>query len=322
MAQKLLITGSAGFIGFHVAKRLLEAGEQVIGIDNLNDYYDIQLKKDRNKTLKKYKNYTFYQVDIRDREKLRDVFGKGKIDKICHLAAQAGVRYSLTNPLAYEETNIKGFLHVLELARQYNIIDIIYASSSSVYGGNTMPKGGFGEKDAVNMPISVYGATKRADELLAYTYHHLYGMNCTGLRFFTVYGPWGRPDMAYYSFANAIRDNKPIEVFNNGDMRRDFTYVDDIVDGVISALEKHYPYEIFNLGNSRPVQLGRFIEILEDKFGKETKKVYKPMQPGDLYETFANVDHAKEKLGFEAKTGIEDGLRKFIDWYTSYYHLK
>ena len=318
MAQTILVTGSAGFIGFHVAKKLLSLGKEVIGIDILSDYYDVELKKDRNKILQENKNYTFYQCDIREQANLSDIFEKEKIDSICHLAAQAGVRYSLQNPIIYEETNIKGFLHILELARKQTISKIIYASSSSVYGGNDMPKGGFSEKDAVNQPISIYGATKRADELLAYTYHHLYDMQLTGLRFFTVYGPWGRPDMAYFSFAKAISEGKPITIFNNGNMKRDFTYIDDIVDGVISAMNNAYPYEIFNLGNAHPVQLAQFIEILEEKLGKKAIKEYQPLQPGDLLETFANVNHAKEKLGFEAKTNIEEGLEQFVHWYKIY----
>lgn len=321
MQKKILLTGSAGFIGFHVARKLLSLGEAVIGIDNLNDYYDPDLKIARNELLIKHKNYTFYQSDIRDWDSLREIFAKEKIDSICHLAAQAGVRYSLVNPFVYEETNNKGFLHILECAKTHKIQNIIYASSSSVYGGNIMSKGGFSETDSVDRPISVYGATKRANELLAYTYHHLYNMHLTGLRFFTVYGPWGRPDMAYFSFVKAIYEEKAIEIFNNGKMKRDFTYIDDIVDGVIAALDKAYPYEIFNLGNSHPVELEKFIKILEKKVGKSAKKIHKPMQPGDLLETFANTTHAKEKLGFEASTNIEEGLEKFVAWYMSYYNL-
>ncbi|HVZ58236.1 MAG TPA: SDR family NAD(P)-dependent oxidoreductase, partial [Patescibacteria group bacterium] len=241
----VLVTGSAGFIGFHVTKRLLARGESVIGIDNLNDYYSVALKHDRNKILRENKNYQFFQLDISHAEEVMEVFAQITTDKICHLAAQAGVRYSLQNPQIYVDTNVKGFVNILEAAREHDIKDIVYASSSSVYGNNTMPPTGFSERDAVNQPISMYGMTKRANELTAYTYHHLYQMNLTGLRFFTAYGPWGRPDMAYYSFTKAILDGKPIKVFNHGKMKRDFTYIDDVVDGVIKAIDSPYGYEIF-----------------------------------------------------------------------------
>ena len=267
--SNILVTGSAGFIGFHIAKRLLERGENVIGIDNLNDYYAVSLKKDRNRLLTTHKSYSFYEEDITSKERLEGIFKSHRIDKICHLAAQAGVRYSLQNPSLYVDTNILGFVNILESARKFGVRDVVYASSSSVYGDNPMPQNGFSEKDAVNQQISVYGMTKRANELTAYTYHHLYKMNLTALRFFTAYGPWGRPDMAYFSFTQAIVEGKPIKVFNNGKMKRDFTYIDDVVGGVLRALEKPYPYEIFNIGNSQTVDLNHFIGSIERELGKK-----------------------------------------------------
>lgn len=317
--SQVLVTGSAGFIGFHVTKRLLEDGVTVVGVDNLNNYYDPNLKKMRSALLERHKNYIFHQLDISEGNEVLDTLGIYKFDKICHLAAQAGVRYSLDNPSLYIKANIDGFITLLEFARKQQIRDVIYASSSSVYGNNTMPKSGFSEEDSVNQPISIYGMTKRANELSAYTYHHLYQMHITGLRFFTAYGPWGRPDMAYYSFTKAIDEGKPITLFNHGKMRRDFTYIDDIVDGVVSALEKAYPLEVFNLGNSQTVELDEFIQSLEKHLGKKAVLNYAPLQPGDVLETFANISHAKDKLGFSPKTKIDEGLGKFIQWYRSYY---
>lgn len=317
--SKILVTGSAGFIGFHVAKRLLERGENVIGIDNFNDYYAVSLKKDRNKLLANDKNYSFYEEDIINREKLEEIFASHRIDKICHLAAQAGVRYSLQNPSAYIRTNVEGFINVLEVSRKNQIKDIVYASSSSVYGNNPMPKNGFSEQDAVNQPISVYGMTKRANELTAYTYHHLYKMNLTGLRFFTAYGPWGRPDMAYFSFTKAILEGEPIEVFNHGKMKRDFTYIDDVVDGVLKALDKPYPYEVFNIGNSQTVELSYFISRIEKELGKKAILDMQALQPGDVVETFADISHAKEFLDFHPQTAIDEGIGRFVKWYKSYY---
>ena len=275
--SQVLVTGSAGFIGFHVTKRLLEDGVTVVGVDNLNNYYDPNLKKMRSALLERHKNYIFHQLDISEGNEVLDTLGIYKFDKICHLAAQAGVRYSLDNPSLYIKANIDGFITLLEFARKQQIRDVIYASSSSVYGNNTMPKSGFSEEDSVNQPISIYGMTKRANELSAYTYHHLYQMHITGLRFFTAYGPWGRPDMAYYSFTKAIDEGKPITLFNHGKMRRDFTYIDDIVDGVVSALEKAYPLEVFNLGNSQTVELDEFIQSLEKHLGKKAVLNYAPL---------------------------------------------
>ncbi len=318
--SKIIITGSAGFIGFHVAKKLLEEGRTVIGVDNMNDYYDPSLKEARNKILQQYNSYTFYQVDITDNQALESIFRSHKIDKICHLAAQAGVRYSLENPYIYVDVNIKGFLNILEMAKKYKVKDVVYASSSSVYGNNAMSEGGFSEKDEVSKQISLYGFTKRANELLAYTYHHLYQMNFTGLRFFTVYGPWGRPDMAYFSFTKAILEGRPIKVYNFGKMKRDFTYIDDAVYGVIKALDQPYPYEIFNIGNSHTVELNYFIQCLENEVGKKAIIDPQPLQPGDVLETFANLSHASKMLDFTPTTKIEEGLRKFVRWYKDYFH--
>ncbi|MBI5045171.1 MAG: NAD-dependent epimerase/dehydratase family protein [Candidatus Levybacteria bacterium] len=317
--SNVLVTGSAGFVGFHVAKRLLERGENVIGVDNLNDYYDVSLKKDRNSFLLKDRKYSFHQIDISNASEVEKLMQGSKIDRICHLAAQAGVRYSLVNPALYTRTNIEGFINIIESAKKHNINEIVYASSSSVYGNNPMPSNGFSESDAVNQPISVYGMTKRANELTAYAYHHLYGINFTGLRFFTAYGPWGRPDMAYFSFTKAILENKPIKVFNEGNMRRDFTYIDDVVDGVIKALEKPFPYEIFNIGNSRTVELSYLIGCIERELHKKAILDMQPLQPGDVTETFANISHAEEFLGFRPKIAIDDGLKEFIRWYNEYY---
>lgn len=315
--KTILITGSAGFIGFHVAKKLLENNNKIIGIDNFNNYYDPKLKLDRNKILKKYKNYVFYKGDICDLKFVKKVFQKHKIDKICHLAAQAGVRYSLTNPHAYIQANLVGFTNIIDEAKNYKVKDFIYASSSSVYGDNK--KVPFSIHDSVDKPVSLYAATKKANELIAYTYHHLYQLNCTGLRFFTVYGPYGRPDMAYFSFTQNILANKTIEIFNYGKMERDFTYIDDIVAGILAALEKAFPYEIFNLGNHKPAKLNYFVELIEKNLGQKAKKNLKPMQAGDVPKTFADIKHTKEQLNWQAKTTLEEGIAKFILWYKEYY---
>jgi UDP-glucuronate 4-epimerase len=316
----VLVTGSAGFIGFHVAKKLLEIGVNVIGIDNLNDYYDVNLKKDRNEMLKEFDNYKFYKGDLKDLDFVKKVLDASKIDKVCHLAAQAGVRYSLENPHAYIQSNIVGFTNLIEEAKNHKIKDFIYASSSSVYGNNK--KTPFSVDDNVDHPISLYAASKKANELIAHSYHHLYGMNCTGLRFFTVYGPYGRPDMALFLFTKAILDNKAIKVYNYGKMKRDFTYIDDIVSGIIASLEKSYPYEIFNLGNHKSVELEYFITQIENNLNKKAKKEMLPIQAGDVAETFADIDSSREKLDFDPQTSIEDGIRKFIDWYKNYYKTK
>ncbi|MFA5928748.1 MAG: GDP-mannose 4,6-dehydratase [Candidatus Margulisiibacteriota bacterium] len=315
-----LVTGAAGFIGFHTAEALLKGGEAVIGLDDLNEYYDVSLKQARLKLLKKYPNFKFYKADLCDLPKLKKIFADNKIVKVCHLAAQAGVRYSLENPFAYQKANLEGFLNLIEVAKDHKVANFVYASSSSVYGGNT--KVPFAVEDNVNKPVSLYAATKRADELIAYTYHHLYKLPVTALRFFTVYGPYGRPDMALFKFTRAILANKPIEVYNFGRMQRDFTYVDDIVKGILSSLAKPYPYEIFNLGNSRTVELSYFIECLEKSLGRKAKKKYLKLQPGDVVKTFADIKHSKAKLGFKPQVKIEEGIDRFVDWYKEYYQIK
>ncbi|OGY85729.1 MAG: hypothetical protein A2233_03790 [Candidatus Kerfeldbacteria bacterium RIFOXYA2_FULL_38_24] len=318
--MKILVTGSAGFIGFHTSQALLKRGDEVIGVDNFNDYYDPQLKRDRNAILEKFANFKLSEIDFSDLASLEQVFKNEKIDKICHLGAQAGVRYSITNPFVYQETNLKGTLNLLEMARHYQIKDFIFASSSSVYGGNT--KVPFSETDAVDHPISLYAATKRANELMAYTYHHLYGLNCTGLRFFTVYGPWGRPDMALFKFTRLIAQNQPIEIYNNGRHSRDFTYIDDIVDGVVKSLDKAYPYEVINLGNNQPVELMYFIECIEKALGKKAQKQMLSLQQGDVEKTYANISKAKKLLDYQPKTDIQSGIKKFVSWYQDYYKNK
>lgn len=318
--KTILVTGSAGFIGFHTTKALLEQGAKVIGLDNLNNYYDPSLKEARNEILKKYENYKFYKGDLENLEFIKKIFTDNHIDKICHLAAQAGVRYSITNPHTYIQSNIVGFTNLIEEAKNHDVKDFIYASSSSVYGKNK--KIPFSTEDAVDMPISLYAASKKANELIAHSYHHLFGMNCTGLRFFTVYGPYGRPDMALFLFTKAILEDSAIKVFNHGKMKRDFTYIDDIVSGILMSLEKSYPYEIFNLGNNRSVELNYFIETIEKNLGKVAKKEMLDMQSGDVAETFADIEKSKTKLNFEPQTSIEEGIKKFLDWYREYYKIK
>lgn len=316
----ILLTGIAGFIGSNVAKKLLSAGVDVVGVDNFNDYYDPKIKRDRiAKFLGDY-DFKVYECDIADKEKLQGVFANHKIDKICHLAAQAGVRYSLENPDAYIMSNIVGTNNIFELAKDYGIKEVAYASSSSVYGGNT--KIPFAESDAVDNPISLYAATKKANELQAHVYHHLYGINCVGLRFFTVYGPWGRPDMALFKFTKAILAGRPIDVYNNGQHRRDFTYIDDIVAGIVAALNHCQGYEVYNLGNNRPVDLEYFIGQIEEQLGQKAIKNYLPLQIGDVPETYADIDKAKNKLSYEPKVGIEEGIKNFIAWYREYYQGK
>ncbi len=316
----ILVTGVAGFIGSAVAKALLEKGDEVIGIDNVNDYYDPKLKEARLKHFfKKDDAFTFYREDFSVLEKMDEIFQKHKIDKICHLGAQAGVRYSLENPFAYIKSNINGTLNIFELARKYKIKTVIYASSSSVYGGNE--KTPFSTEDRVDKPISLYAATKRTDELMAYTYHHLFGIKMTGLRFFTVIGPWGRPDMALFKFIKAILNNEPIDVYNFGKMKRDFTFITDIVSGVLSALGKESECEIFNLGNNNTVELNYFIECIEKELGKKAEKKLLPLQPGDVPETFADIGSSKEKLNFNPKVKIEEGIKMFIEWYKEYHKV-
>jgi len=317
--MRYFITGVAGFIGFHVARALLARSDVVVGLDNINDYYDPALKKDRLEQLEAFNNFTFIRGDLIDYSLLEYLFRKNYFDKVCHLAAQAGVRYSLKNPFVYQKSNLEGFLNILELCRNFNIKNLVYASSSSVYGTNK--KIPFSEKDMTESPISIYAATKKANELMVYTYHHLYGLKCTGLRFFTVYGPWGRPDMAYFKFTRAIVEEKEIEVYNYGKMKRDFTYIDDILSGVIAALDKDYDFEIFNLGNSSPVELNYFIECIEKELGKKSRKIFLPMQVGNVEVTYADINHSRKKLGFAPRTSIEEGIEKFIKWYREYYKL-
>jgi len=320
--MKYLITGCAGFIGFHLARNLLQQNNEIVSVDNLNDYYDPKLKKDRLNILKQYDNFSFSQVDITDYQKLEKVFKEYSPKKVCHLAAQAGVRYSLTHPFVYEKTNMLGFLNILELMRKYKIKDLVFASSSSVYGGiKDIP---FREDMNINKPISLYAATKAANELYAYVYHHLYGINAIGLRFFTVYGPWGRPDMALFLFTKAILENKPIKVFNYGKMKRDFTYIDDIVNGITSSLDKvsELGYEIFNLGCSDQIKLIDFIKAIEKELGKKAKKNMLPLQPGDVPETYADVTKAKKLLNYQPKVKIKEGVKKFIKWYKRYYGIE
>lgn len=322
--KKILVTGGAGFIGFHLTKRLLDMGLQVIGIDNLNDYYDVALKEARLHKMDGYENYKFMKVDISDKDMLFAIFAQEKPDIVINLAAQAGVRYSIENPQAYIDSNVIGFFHILEACRHYPVEHLLFASSSSVYGNQK--KTPFSTDDQVDKPISLYAATKKTDELMAYTYSHLYKIPVTGLRFFTVYGPFGRPDMAYFSFAKKIMDGETIKVFNNGDMYRDFTYVDDIVSGLLKLL-CHPPkedldgvkYKIYNIGNNKPEKLMFFIETLERVLGKKAKKEFLPMQPGDVYQTYADISDLSKDFGFCPSTGIEEGLQKFADWFLAYY---
>jgi UDP-glucuronate 4-epimerase len=325
-AKGILITGSAGFIGFHLAKRLLEEGYTVIGFDNLNDYYDVSLKESRLEILKGYDRFTFIKGDLADKAEVDSVFNTYHPDIIVNLAAQAGVRYSIENPEAYIQSNIVGFFNILEACRHNEVEHLVYASSSSVYGANK--KIPFSTEDKVDKPVSLYAATKKSNELMAYTYSHLYGLPATGLRFFTVYGPYGRPDMAYFSFTKAILEGKPIKVFNNGDMYRDFTYIDDIVTGIVNVMksppikdENGTPYKLYNIGNNKPEKLMDFIETLEHCLGKEAIKEYYPMQPGDVYQTYADVTDLMNDFDFKPDTPISVGLAKFVEWYREYYKL-
>jgi len=333
-----LVTGAAGFIGFHLSKRLLEEGCRVIGVDNLNDYYDVNLKKSRLEIINSFDKFKFYKIDIQDKEALNQIFKENEIDIVVNLAAQAGVRYSLKNPYAYIESNIVGFMNILEACRHNEIEHLVYASSSSVYGANKkMP---FSTKDNVDHPVSLYAATKKSNELMAHTYSHLYGIPTTGLRFFTVYGPWGRPDMALFLFTKAILNDEPIKVFNYGKMERDFTYIDDIIEGVVRVIANppkpnenydktnqdpstsHAPYKIYNIGNNKPVQLMEFIKTLERHLGKEAKKEYLPLQAGDVPKTYADVDDLIRDVGFKPNTSIDEGIGKFVKWYKEYYEVK
>lgn len=337
--KKILVTGAAGFIGFHLSRALLDHGIEVVGLDNINDYYDVRLKYARLSELglnkegaekwgqliksDRYANFKFLRLDLEDREGLPHLFEKEKFDAVVNLAAQAGVRYSLENPMAYVDSNLVGFVNLLECCRHQQVGHLVYASSSSVYGENS--KVPFSEDDRVDYPVSLYAATKKANELMAHTYSHLYQIPTSGLRFFTVYGPWGRPDMAPILFASAITENRPIKVFNNGDMSRDFTYIDDIVHGIIVTLdnppsnEKTQPlYQLFNIGNGSPVSLMEFIETLERKLGKVADKNMLPMQPGDVPRTWADTNRLNI-LGYKSTTVIQEGVRKFVEWYSKYY---
>ena len=321
----ILVTGIAGFIGSHLAKNLLKRGEKILGIDNLSNYYDVNLKKDRLNNLKVYKNLTFKNIDIANYEDLEKVIKQYKISKVCHLAAQAGVRYSLEAPMEYIKSNIVGHLNILEICRNLNIKNLVYASSSSVYGGNT--KVPFSIDDRVDTPVSLYAATKRADELMSYTYNHLYGINTIGLRFFTVYGPWGRPDMATWIFTKRIINGDPIEVYNNGVMERDFTYIDDIINGTISILdsckeETNQNFsKVYNIGNNKPENLLDFISIIEDYIGIKAIKIMKPLQKGDVANTYADISAIKSDFNFTPQTKLIEGIPKFIDWYKDYHKL-
>ena len=315
--EKILVTGGAGFIGSHVVKYLHQQGKQAVIIDDINNYYSPKLKRDRLKILLKGVPLTFYQVSITNYKKLEEIFKKENFDKVCHLAARAGVRASLVDPFIYQDVNIRGTLNLLELSVRFKIKNFVYASSSSVYGGNKkMP---FSENDSVDKPISVYATTKKADELLAHTYSHLYQLPTTGLRFFTVYGPWGRPDMALYKFCWQIKNNQPIEIYNQGRMWRDFTYIDDIVFGITSALQKNYACEVFNLGNAKSEKLMDLIACVEKEMGVKAKKKYMLIQDGDVPKTFADISKAQRMLSYKPKTNIKKGVSEFVNWFKSYH---
>jgi UDP-glucuronate 4-epimerase len=336
--MKVLVTGAAGFIGFHLSKRLLGRGDEVAGLDNLNDYYDVSLKEARLRQLDGHERFGFHRLSLEDRDGVRGVFESGGFDVVVNLAAQAGVRYSLTNPYAYIESNVSGFINILEGCRHFPVKHLVYASSSSVYGSNTkMP---FSVHDNVDHPVSLYAATKKANELMAHTYSHLYRIPTTGLRFFTVYGPWGRPDMALFIFTKAILEGRPIDVFNEGRMRRDFTYVDDIVEGVVRVIDRPAavnggwngndpdpatsaaPYRLYNIGNNNPVELMDFIRVLEEKLGRKAKVNMLPIQPGDVPATCADVDDLTRDTGFRPSTTIEEGIGRFVEWYVQSYRAE
>lgn len=325
--KRYLITGGAGFIGFYLSKALLEKGAQVTGLDNLNDYYEVSLKEDRLAILQKYPKYHFVKADLADKEAVLQVFQDFSPQIVVNLAAQAGVRYSIDNPDAYIQSNIVGFFNVLEGCRYYPVEHLVFASSSSVYGGNK--KVPFSTEDKVDKPVSLYAATKKSNELMAYSYSKLYSIPLTGLRFFTVYGPMGRPDMAYFKFAKKIMADEPIQIYNNGDMLRDFTYIDDIIKGIENILgnpplqdENGAAYKIYNIGNNKPEKLMDYIAVLERCLGREAKKEYLPMQPGDVYETYADVQDLMDDYGFKPSTTIEEGLSRFAEWFLEYYQYR
>lgn len=336
--KNILVTGAAGFIGYHLSRALADRGDRVTGVDNINDYYDVGLKYARLARLADSGSFGFVKADIADREAMEELFREHAFDVVVNLAAQAGVRYSLKNPHAYIDSNIVGFTNILEGCRQTGVKHLVFASSSSVYGANA--KVPFSVHDTADHPLSLYAASKKANELMAHTYAHLYGLPCTGLRFFTVYGPWGRPDMAYFSFTQAILSEKPIDVFNFGDMKRDFTYIDDIVEGVVRVIDRvpqpdpgrdrthpdpgsgRAPYKLYNIGNNDPVELKRFIGALEAALGRTAVKNMLPMQPGDVPVTYADVDDLIRDVGFKPSTSIEEGLRRFVEWYLGYYRIR
>ena len=315
--NKIIVTGSAGFIGYHLVETLHSQGFTVLGIDNLNSYYDVSLKKSRLDRLKELKNFDFKQANISDKKNLTKIFNEFKPNKVVNLAAQAGVRYSIENPEAYVDSNLIGFVNMIELSKDFEVEGFIYASSSSVYGGNKkMP---FSVDDRVDRPLALYGATKRANELIAHSYSNIFGLNTTGLRFFTVYGPWGRPDMAMLIFTKKIINDQPIPVFNNGNMKRDFTYIDDIIQGTVSAIEKNYKFEIFNLGNNKSEKLMDMINLIEKNLKKKAILNFQPIQAGDVLESFADIEYSREKLNYLPTTDINEGIPKMIDWYLKYY---
>ncbi|PTI70163.1 NAD-dependent epimerase [Mammaliicoccus vitulinus] len=332
--MKILITGTAGFIGSHLSKKLLSQGHEVVGIDNINDYYDVTIKENRLKSIGT-ENFTFYKINLEDDASMNEIFKNEKPHVVVNLAAQAGVRYSLENPRAYIDSNIVGFTNILECSRHHKVEHLIYASSSSVYGANTSKP--FSTSDNIDHPLSLYAATKKSNELMAHTYSHLYNLPTTGLRFFTVYGPWGRPDMALFKFTKAIVNDEAIDVYNHGKMMRDFTYVDDIVEAISRLVQKpaqpnpewtgdnpdpsssYAPYKIYNIGNNSPVRLMEFVEAIENKLGKVAKKNYMDLQPGDVPETYANVDDLFNNIDFKPETTIQDGVNNFVDWYLDYY---
>ena len=333
--MKIFVTGSAGFIGFHLCKRLLDDGHDVLGVDNLNPYYDVNLKKARLSMLKPYDRFKFKLLDIADRESMTSIFAENHFDRVVNLAAQAGVRYSLENPYAYINANVSGFMNILEGCRHFAVPHLIYASSSSVYGLNTLMP--FSVHHNVDHPVSLYAATKKSNELMAHTYSYLYGLPVTGLRFFTVYGPWGRPDMALFLFTRAILADEPIKVFNHGNQSRDFTYIDDIIEGVVNVMDRipsgnpqwnsdrpdpgtsKVAYRLYNIGNNQPVPLMEFIDTIEKVLGKKAKKEFLPLQPGDVPSTFADVQDLESDIGFKPNTPIKKGIEKFMDWYLDYY---
>lgn len=335
--ENVLVTGAAGFIGFHLSKRLLADGSRVIGLDNINPYYDVRLKRDRLAVLTSDPEFKFIEADLADRPAMEDVFRSHKFDVVVNMAAQAGVRYSLQNPHAYVDSNLVGFVNLLEGCRHQQVRHLVFASSSSVYGANKrMP---FSVHHNVDHPVSLYAATKKANELMAHTYSHLYDLACTGLRFFTVYGPWGRPDMALFLFTKAILDDQPIKVFNHGRMQRDFTYIDDIIEGVVRVMRRlpaphpdwnaeqpdpgtsYVPYKVYNIGNNNPVALMRFIEAIESALGKTARKEMLGMQPGDVPATYADIDDLVADVGFQPSTPLEEGIKRFVKWYKQYYGL-